>query len=138
LLFNSTQDFKNALFWLDTQNWKDKGASMCTRYGITCTDALTLSGKRRVLKISLGGNNLMKSLPFGFFSLLAELQVFGCAQNHLTGPLPADLPKATKLTEFEAYGNEFTGSINVFSMIPNFSGRLDLHYNRWARILSKG
>jgi Leucine-rich repeat (LRR) protein len=90
------------------------------------------SGKRRVQKVSLGGNNLMNSLPSNFFPALTELQVFGCAQNLLTGPLPADLAKATKLTEFEAYGNGFTGSIDVFGDIPNFSGRLDLHYNRFS------
>ena len=74
----------------------------------------------------------MRSLPRGFFPLLTELQAFGCANNKLVGPLPDDLPAASKLSEFEAYGNSLTGPIDVFGALTAFSGRLDLHYNRFS------
>ena len=70
-----------------------------------------------------------------FFSSLPALQVFGCASNKLTGTLPADLASATELIDFEAYENDFTGSLDVFSALKNFSGRLDLHYNKFTGTL---
>lgn len=77
--------------------------------------------------ISIGGNQFHGRIPSGIGNLI-NLTVFDIVMSYLTGPIPADIGKLSKLQGLYLQGNNFTGlpsslvnltSLNILSLGQN-------------------
>jgi len=74
----------------------------------------SIEGLSLLTMLSLSDNYLTDILPpsLGKLTFLATLKLFN---NVLTGPLPSSFSELKSLSSFEAGGNDFKGSLEVFS-----------------------
>ena len=69
-----------------------------------------VDGQGRVIRLSLGENNLAGSMPPQLGNL-DHLTVLDLGRNGLTGPIPGELASLTNLTRLWLGGNDLAGSI---------------------------
>ncbi|KAL0372248.1 UNVERIFIED_CONTAM: putative LRR receptor-like serine/threonine-protein kinase [Sesamum calycinum] len=113
-----------------TESWNDS-THFCSWIGITCslrhqssqaqlafqhasrhigTVNRNISRCSKLIKLGLGGNHLVGSIPMEFQSL-SNLQLFFLYLNNLTGELPSYLGNITSLVSISVGGNHFVGNI---------------------------
>ena len=136
-LYNSTK----GPIWVNKTNWL-QGDSPCNWFGVSC------NGNGRVIKLSLGSNNLTGTLPASLGNL-SQLESLILQRNELSGSIPANLGSLSSLTHLFLNNNQLSGnmpaSLGNLSKVAYFqleanqlTGSIPANLGNLSQVLSLG
>ncbi len=98
-LYNATK----GPIWVNKTNWL-QGDSPCNWFGVSCNE------NGRVIKLSLGSNNLTGTLPASLGNL-SQLESLILRRNELNGSIPANLGSLSSLIDLYLNNNQLSGNL---------------------------
>jgi hypothetical protein len=115
VLFDST----NGMNWTNKTGWKQPGVPLQQWYGVAAANPPG-EKEKRVLVLSLAGNNLTGVLPPDIFYDIDKVAHVDLARNNLIGFIPRSVRFLKRLQYFYLQSNQMTGAVpGEFGQLPD-------------------